>query len=85
MSKPSELGTAGIPSYPPNMDAVTPHATNTFVPSVVWTTDGGDIAVVAEGGQAVTVEGVPAGGEIKGRVIAVRVTGTTATKIYRSW
>ena len=85
MAAPGSLGTNAVPSYPKNMAAVTPHASATFAPSVVWTTDGGDITVITAGGDTVLVEGVPPGGEIKCEVVAVRVTNTTATKIYRSW
>ena len=85
MSAPGSLGTAGTPSYPKNIAAVTPHATNNFQPSGVWTTDGGDIEVVTAGGDHLTIQSLPAGAEIKGEVIAVRVAATTATKIYRSW
>ena len=86
MSDPkNSLGTPACPTYPPNLAAVTPHATNRFQPSVVWTTDGGDLNVVTEAGDTVLVEGVPAGGEIKCMCIGVLATSTTATKIYRSF
>lgn len=78
------LGSSGVPSYPENMAAVTPHDTNTFTPSIVWTTDGGDIEVICTNGSTLLIEDVPAGGEIKGKVIGV-TTDSTATKIYRSW
>ena len=80
-----DLGTPSCPTYPGNLAAVTPHATDTFQPSVVWTTDGGDLNVVLLDGTTLVVEGVPAGGEVKATVIGVRAASTTATKIYRSW
>ena len=80
-----DLGTPSCPTYPQNLAVVTPHDTNTFEPSVVWTTDGGDIEVILMDGSSPIIESVPAGGEVKATVVGVRADGTTATKIYRSW
>lgn len=80
-----DLGTAACPTYPKNLAVVTPHNTDTFEPSVVWTTDGGNIEVILIDGTSPIVESVPAGGEVKATVVGVRAAGTTATKIYRSW
>ena len=86
MSDPKvHLGTNACPTYPSRLATVTPSDDGRFEPSVVWTTDGGNINVVTHNGDTVLVESVPAGGEIKCLCIGVKSASTAATKIYRSW
>lgn len=64
-------------------EAVTPSdsADLTRLTRALWVGGTGNISVVMEGGQTVTIEDIPAGTWMPIRVSRVRSTSTTATKI----
>lgn len=70
-----------------NAAAVTPSdsADLTYDTRALYVGGAGDISIITENGQTVTLVGVPAGSFLPISVSRVRATGTTATNIVAFW
>jgi hypothetical protein len=64
---------------------VTPSDTTEIYASALYVGGGGSLAVVTEGGDTVSFNGVQGGSMLVLRVRQVRATSTTATNIVRLW
>ena len=70
---------------PSRAAAVTPSDSTEIYASALFVGGAGDVAVVSEGGDAVTFSGVQAGSMLVLRIKQVRATSTTASAIVRLW
>jgi hypothetical protein len=70
---------------PSRAAAVTPSDTTEIYASALYVGGGGSLAVVTEGGDTVSFNGVQGGSMLVLRVRQVRATSTTATNIVRLW
>lgn len=70
---------------PSRAAAVTPSDTTELEASALFVGGAGSLAVVTEGGDTVTFNGVQAGSMLVLRIKQVRAASTTATNIVRLW